>query len=128
MATLRGAIEDGASRPKRSKQYLYLYDLEHLSVSARLGLEHAAFSDGPTTRSEAPGGSHFVDGGIIGEPPTSTQDVWEGSPSVGAFGGQWICPPALAAQTNSLKYEAYLGSDWLPRDGRFSEGDEAGAF
>ncbi|CAI7587148.1 unnamed protein product [Penicillium glandicola] len=77
--SLREAIEDVESKPKRSK----LHYLELNAVPARLASEMAAQFDEPTTGPESSRGCHFLDGGIIGGPPSqSTQDGSWKKPSV----------------------------------------------
>ena len=71
------------SRPKRSK----LYYLELNAVPARLASEMATLFSEPTTATEEGRGCHFVDGGIIGSPPTqSTQDGSWKKPGVALSG------------------------------------------
>jgi hypothetical protein len=95
-ASFRDDIEDVDSRPKRSK----LYYLELNAVPARLASEMAALFDEPTTATETPGRCHFLDGGIIGGPPTSTQDVWK-KPSV-VLSGAVDLPPAFKTLASVL--------------------------
>ncbi|KAJ5789584.1 uncharacterized protein N7518_006595 [Penicillium psychrosexuale] len=76
--SLREAVEDVENPPKRSK----LYYLELNAVPARLASEMAAQFDEPTT-TDGGRGCHFLDGGIIGAPPSqSTQDGSWKKPSV----------------------------------------------
>jgi hypothetical protein len=103
-ASLRDQIEDVDGRPKRSK----LYYLELNAVPARLASEMAALFDEPTS-SETPGRCHFLDGGIIGGPPTSTQDVWK-KPSV-VLSGAVDLPPAFARLADVLNMK--LVSPWI---------------
>lgn len=87
---LRAAIEDIDGQPKRSG----LYYLELNAVPARLVLNMAAQFDKPTTTADGLGRCHFVDGGIIGLPPSqSTQEdrSWK-RPSVVLSGSVDLAP------------------------------------
>ncbi|KAJ5410068.1 uncharacterized protein N7487_004427 [Penicillium crustosum] len=87
--SLREAIEDVESKPKRSK----LYYLELNAVPARLASEMATLFSEPTTGPEERRGCHFVDGGIIGLPPTqSTQDGSWKKPSIVLSGSVDLAP------------------------------------
>ncbi|KAJ5514620.1 Dehydrogenase multihelical [Penicillium fimorum] len=98
--SLREALEDLESKPKRSK----LYYLELNAVPARLVSEMAAQFDEPTTTTDSDRGCHFLDGGIIGGPPSqSTQDgstTWK-KPSV-VLSGVVDLAPAFATLADVL--------------------------
>jgi hypothetical protein len=100
-ASLRDEIEDVDSRPKRSK----LYYLELNAVPARLASEMAALFDEPTVSENER--CHFLDGGIIGGPPTSTQDVWK-KPSV-VLSGEVDLAPAFARLVGVLNMKLVSG-------------------
>jgi hypothetical protein len=96
--SLREAIEDIDSQPKRTK----LYYLELNAVSARRVSDMAAQFDGPTTATDDTRRCHFVDGGIIGAPPLqSTQDGSWKKPSV-VLSGMVDLPPAFSRLADVL--------------------------
>lgn len=107
--SLREAIEDLESKPKRPK----LYYLELNAVPARLASEMAAQFDEPTTTTDGGRGCHFLDGGIIGMPPSqSTQDGSWKRPSVVLSGLVDLAPrfAALASVLNIRLVSARIGA------------------
>ncbi|KAJ5435979.1 Dehydrogenase multihelical [Penicillium cf. griseofulvum] len=108
--SLREVLEDVESKPKRSK----LYYLELNAVPARLVSEMAAQFDEPTTATDSGRGCHFLDGGIIGGPPSqSTQDgsSWK-KPSVVVSGVVDLAPAfaTLAAVLNIKLVSPRIGA------------------